>query len=302
MDIDKYLQDVLRSQTLDENGNEMKALRIRRSEVEGLLREKFSASTPAVGFAGSYKKGTMILESYDLDITCYFKNHDTAAGQNLKDIYENARKALGSKYIVEQKPSALRLKGLDQDVHGADFHIDVVPGRFTDDDTKNVYLHRQGDDKVRLMTNPEVHIEHVRNSEVQEAIRLVKYWRERNAIEIKTFVLELLIIDLLKEKKNRQLQTQVTHIWTEFRDHSASLSVKDPANPEGNNLSEFLNENVKYQLKQVSEKTIRQVENNDWESIFGKIKTISDSGKGPALASAIISRQPAQPFKPYGND
>ncbi len=303
MEIDKYLNDVLESQTLDEDGDEMKALRKRRVEVEKLLREKFSESNPAIGYAGSYKKGTMNRESYDLDITCYFKNSDSGAGESLKDIYENMSKVLGSKYVVEPKPSALRLKGLDQDVHGTDFHIDVVPGRFTEDDT-NVYLHRQGDDKVRLKTNPEIHVSHVRDSGVQDAIRLAKLWRDRNGIEIKTFVLELLVIDLLKDKKDRRLQTQLRHLWTELRDHAASISVKDPANPEGNDLSEFLSERVRVQLKQVSERTLRQVDNEDWETIFGKIDTGGDSGRAAALAAAIASRQvaAAKPFKPYAGD
>ena len=226
MDVDKYLEDILKAQTLKDDGEEMKALRSRRDEVEALLRKEFAKSNLVIRYAGSLSKGTMILESYDLDIACYFLNGDTQAGDALKDIFRNVRAALAKKYTVESKTSALRLKGLDGDVHGADFHIDVVPGRFTGDEQKDVYLHRENDEKTRLKTNLQTHVDHVRDSGVRPAIRMVKYWRERNGVEIRTFALELLIIDLLKDKKDRSLQTQLAHVWTEFRDHSASLSAK----------------------------------------------------------------------------
>lgn len=302
MDIDKYLEDVLKSQTLKDDGEEMKALRSRREEVEKLLRKEFAKSNPVIRYAGSYSKGTMIRESYDLDIACYFLNGDTQAGDGLKDIFRNVRDALAKKYAVEPKNSALRLKGLDGDVHGADFHIDVVPGRFTGDEQKDVYLHRENDEKIRLKTNPQTHVDHVRDSGVRDAISMLKYWRERNGIKIKTFVLELLIIDLLKDKKDRRLQTQLAHVWTEFRDHSASLSAKDPANPEGNDLSGFLDESLRTQLRQVSDRTLKLVDAGDWEGIFGKTTASNGAAKAAALSAAIASRATAQPFKPYADE
>ncbi|MBU4311198.1 MAG: nucleotidyltransferase [Candidatus Omnitrophica bacterium] len=299
MDIDKYLSDVLESQTLADDGEEMKALRKRRDEVEKLLRESFKDTNPTIRYAGSFSKKTMIKEYYDLDIACYFPRNDDDAGSALKDIYCNVRDALKKKYVIEPKNSALRLKGLDADVHGEDFHIDIVPGRFTDNDKKDVYLHRENDDKVRLKTNPQIHVEHVRDSGVRDAIRLVKYWRERNGIEIKTFVLEIIVIEMLKDKKDRKLQTQLKHVWTEFRNHSASLSAKDPANPEGNDLAAFLSENIKTQLRQVSEKVLKQVDDEQWESIFGKVADKENSGRTAALAAAISSRPTGQTYKPF---
>jgi hypothetical protein len=298
MDADKYLEDVLKSQTLDDDGEEMKALCKRKGEVEKLLKDKFT-NNPTIRFAGSKTKGTMIRESYDLDITCYFKSEDTQAGDSLKDIYQNVRAALQAKYTVESKASALRLRGLDHDIHGVDFHIDVVPGRFSDDKSKDVFLHRENDDKVRLKTNPDVHVEHVRDSGVRDAIRLAKLWRERNGVGIKSFVLELLVVDLLREKKDRWLQTQMKHLWTEFRDHSASLSVKDPANPEGNDLSSFLGEDVRNQLMQIATRTMEQVDADDWEKVYGKVGKENASAMSSLLSAAITSRPTSQTFKPF---
>ena len=142
-------------------------------------------------------------------------------------------------------------------------------------------------------------MDHVRDSGVRDAIRLVKYWRERNGIEIKTFVLEIIVIETLKDKKDRKLQTQLQHIWTEFRDNSASLSAKDPANPEGNDLAAFLSEDIKTQLRQVSEKTLKQVDDGQWENTFGKVTAKENNTRTSALAAAISSRATGQPHKPY---
>ena len=94
----------------------------------------------------------------------------------------------------------------------------------------------------RLKTNIDVHIEHVRDSGVTDAIRLVKLWKVRNGIVFKHFVLELSVIKLLDGRKRSSLESQLVHVLTEFRDSIDELTVEDPANPEGNDLSDVLDE------------------------------------------------------------
>jgi hypothetical protein len=50
--------------------------------------------------------------------------------------------ALLPKYIVERKASALRLKERSDTGKGRDLRIDVVPGRYVDDQKKGVFLYR----------------------------------------------------------------------------------------------------------------------------------------------------------------
>jgi len=126
---DQYLKDVLKSQNLAEDSDQLTALRDHRSDVEAILRKKFQDSSPTIRYGGSVAKGTLILESYDLDVICYFKHEDTSAGETLKDIYYSTKAALENDYLIEGKPSALRLKSRDVSEWGTDFHIDVVPGK-----------------------------------------------------------------------------------------------------------------------------------------------------------------------------
>ena len=291
-----YLYDVLNSQNLDPDGPEMKALQNERKQVEDILRKRFGSS-PTIKYGGSKSKGTMNKESYDLDIIEYFPRDDTSAGDTLEDIYNNTYDALSEEYLVERKGSALRLTDKNPDTRGKYTHIDVVPGRYIDGEDGDVFLYLSTGEKKRLKTNLEVHIAHVKDSGVIEAIRLMKLWRVRNHVTIKNFALDLLTIKLLKGKKSLLLTDQLISIWQEFRDHSDSLSIKDPANPYGNDLSEMLNDSVKQCLKDIATSTLSILESNGWEAVFGKVEKTDDKDKKESLQR--IAASITRPSKPY---
>ena len=297
---DQYLKDVLKSQNLAEDSDQLKTLRDHRADVEAILRKKFEESSPTIRYGGSVAKGTLILESYDLDVICYFKHEDTSAGETLKDIYYNTKAALQNDYLVEEKPSALRLKSRDVNEWGTDFHIDFVPGRYTDDEQSDTFLYQSSGEKCRLKTNLETHIAHVKDSGVIDAIRLMKLWRVRNGLVaiVKNFALELLTIKLLEGKKGSALTDQMKYVWTELRDNHASLSIEDPANPEGNDLAELLSDAVRQSLSSVASSTLALIEKSGWESVFGSIESEEDADrKSQSLrqaAAAVVT-----PSKPW---
>lgn len=290
MKVSEYLEAVLRQQTLPADGQELKDLRAERKKVEALLRREFEECPPSIRYAGSMAKGTMIRVNYDLDLPAYFGRDDTAAGNSLKEIYDNVKAALEKEYNVTPKTSALRLRTKDGK---ADFHIDVVPGRFVDGEDGDVFIHQALAEKQRLRTNLDTHIEHIRDSGVVDAVRLMKLWRELNTLGAKTFVLELLIVDLLKNKKTSSLEKQLIHVWTEFRDNSDNLSVEDPANPTGNDLSSYL-DSIRSALASAARSTLVKVENEDWEGIFGKVEEESEQEQVASLgriAATVPTRE-----------
>jgi hypothetical protein len=267
----KYLEDILASQTLDPDGQEMKDLRAHRADVEKLLRKKFEQCSPTIRYGGSKAKGTMIKEAYDLDLTCFFGRDDSGAGETLQEIYENVEAALADDYLITRKPSALRLKSKSLSDWATDFHIDVVPGRFIDEKNEDVFLYRSSGEKGRQKTNLDVHIEHVKNSGVTDAIRIEKLWRARNFLSVRHFVLELLTIKLLKSKKSLDLSEQLKHVWTELRDNVDAITIEDPANPNGNDLSELFNASVRQELASTAKRTLEQIERSGWEAVFGPV-------------------------------
>src|SRR6185369_18039134 len=156
MDTEKYLQQILDGQNLDEEQN--KALLAARDEIEELLTEAFKDCNPTIRYGGSKIKRTMIKILFDLDIICYFLHDDTSAGETLEEIYQNVRNLLADNYLVEEKKSALRIKSKASDTYGVDFHVDVVPGRFVDKSKTDAYIYQSLGDKKWLKTNLDTHI------------------------------------------------------------------------------------------------------------------------------------------------
>ncbi len=293
----EYLQAVLKSQTLAKDNQELNNLRRHRAEVEDVIRMDFEKCAPTIRYGGSKAKGTMIRESYDLDIVSYFSCGDTAAGETLEDIYRNMQTTLSRKYLVEPKASALRLKGLSREIYGVDFHIDVVPGRFTDESKTDTFLYQASGEKMRMKTNLDIHIKHVKDSGVIDAIRLMKLWKIRNGLSVRNFVLELFTIDLLKYKKTAALENQIMCVWLKLRDDVDSICVEDPANPTGNDLTDLLSPSIRLGLKSVAKKTLDAIERFGWTVVFGPIEGMDDNRKIEVLRSAAAAT--VVPTKPW---
>lgn len=301
MNANEYLERVLTQQSFGNDDPEMKELRDHRKEIENTLSEHFSKAHPTIRWGGSMAKKTMVRESYDGDMICYFPHDEVGAGSTLEDIFDNVAVALETAYSVERKTSALRVrdpstratKGFAQDLH-----IDVVPGRFTSDEKHDVFLHRSTGDKERLKTNLQVHIDHIRDSGVRPAIRLMKLWNVRNGIEAKTFVLELLVVKLLQEMKDATLDKQLELVWTEFRDNAGHLTVEDPANPRGNDLKPSL-DGIRDRLSSVAATALLHIEESGWQSAFGDVDDVSRDELKQALKTAAgrVTR-PTRPWCP----
>jgi tRNA nucleotidyltransferase (CCA-adding enzyme) len=272
LNINECLQAILAAQDLKEDSAGLKELQSERAKVEKLIRNKFG-SAPIIRYGGSKAKGTLIKEAYDLDIACYLPS-DSAAGETLEDIYKNVRACLAEGFYVEEKTSALRLKAKDPKDYKRDFHIDVVPGRFTDESKADSFIYQKSAEKCRLKTNLDVHIEHIKESGVLDAIRLLKLWKARKALKIKQFVFELLIIDILEGMKSKSFADQLMHVLTKIKENSNPIGVEDPANPSGNDLSAVVKQ-AWSELSAAASSTLESIENSGWEEIFGAVSKSS---------------------------
>ena len=281
----EYLRKILASQEVRSSSDEMKVLRKAKQEVEDTLRAEFTDASPTIRYGGSKAKGTMVLESYDLDITCYFENEDNAAGETLADIFFNVRNALSKAYGLTQKKSAIRLF----DANGSDFHIDVVPGRYTDDSKSDVFLYQAEGEKSRLKTNLQTHIDHISGSGVTDCIKLMKLWALRNGVNVKTFVLELAVVELLKGKSGASIEDQFVHVLTKLKNDIDEIQIVDPANPEGNDLSGVFDNSVRSQLSMVASASLDHVENGNWSNVLGEVVDMDPSEAASSLTAAAAT-------------
>ncbi len=292
----EYLFKVLEKQTLAPGGEELTDLEKRRQDVFAILNREFAGADKTISVAGSFAKGTMIRESYDLDLTCYFGNEDTTAGETLEDIYNNVRKALEKDFRVGPKTSALRVRSGEKDSLDRDFHIDVVPGRYTGTERADAFLYMKSREKCRMKTNLGTHIQHIRFSGCLDEIRLMKLWNVTTGLALKTFVLELATIKILGSSGvPHGLPDRLRFVLEHLRDNADSFTVEDPANPTGNDLCEYLDDQVRDAIKRVARRTIKDIDEKGWEAVYGPLEEPSKSQKAAAIASVVRSN----PSRPY---
>jgi hypothetical protein len=59
--------------------------------------------------------------------------------------------------------------------------------------------------------------------------------------------------------------------WTELRDNIDDITIEDPANPTGNDLSELFNSSIKLELSTRARTTLDLIERYGWEQVFGQV-------------------------------
>lgn len=286
----EYLGKIVEKYSITRESDIAKTLQEARAKVEECIREEFG-DVPTIRYGGSYAKCTMVSTSYDLDILCYFPRDASDPGETLKAVFESVENALETKYVVNPKRTALRIS----EKQGESLHIDVVPGRFVDDSKTEVFLHQNEGEKAYLKTNPDIHISHVVESGVRDAIRLAKIWRDRMAVsEAKTFVLDLLVIKLLEDNKEDTLDVQFKLLLETFRDRSDTLTVEDPAN--GNNDLSSLIDKMREPVRAAADSALKAIEESGWESVFGSID--DDQKSRDAIVRTMVQADTAR-VKPW---
>lgn len=280
-----YLIDLLKSQALGEGCDEWRALDVEAAKIERIIREAYPNSLIMFTHGGSRAKGTMIREDYDLDEVCYFQNDDTAGGDSLEEIYESIAALLAKHYTIRRKRSALRLS----DSKGKDIRVDVVPGRYVDLSSWDVFIHQNEGDKERLKTNIRLHIEHVKESGCTDVIMLTKLWRTRNRVDVKTFPLELLVIEVLKNDNAGDLEARFRRVLTAFAEGIHDLVIEDPANRTGNDLSAALTDGRRRQIAKIASNTLQSVDDHGWEHVFGKLERTSAFPRVQVLQSVAAA-------------
>ncbi len=274
---DEYLREVVAAHTFKRNDQELTDLRQRGKDVRAVLERAYSDKA-VLRYAGSYKKRTMIRDSYDLDVLCYFRRDENVAGETLKAIFEHVRDTLAKEYVVTPKRSALRLEKQGSDETANYTHVDVVPGRFIDDDENDVFVYQNVPDAERLQTNPEIHVNHLRHSGLRKVVKLAKIWRQHTKLDIKTFVLELLIVKILdgKDDEDDELDELFHDFLVEVRDRLNEYPIVDPANS-GNDLNEIFTEDVKSALKDEASRALDVIEESGFEGIFGEAEALENA-------------------------
>ncbi|KAF0185670.1 MAG: Uncharacterized protein FD160_479 [Caulobacteraceae bacterium] len=282
---DQRVRAILQTERLTEQSPEMAPIRTERERVKSLLTEAFGASGVSMRDGGSKAKNTMLKRDHDLDMLYYAHADNDRVGGTLKDIYDNVLGVLAYHYDFTPGTTAVRLFAKGRARTGQGLRIDVVAGRFVEGSSGNVFLHQADGEKSRLMTNPDVHIAHVRDFHSHEAVCACKLWRVANGVRVKQFAFELLCIDLLEARRGMGLSAQVAAVLKDIGRMQSAPAIRDPANS-GNNVSKLLTGASWADLQAAADHSVSLFATHGWEEIIPATVDVVDA---PAVARASVS-------------
>lgn len=171
-------------------------------------------------FSGSLAKGTGINIGTDADI---FISVSSNTPGTLADLYGTLFNAVTQAGYTARKQNV----SIGTTVNG--YKIDLVPGRRQSQygNDHSLYKSKAGS---WTQTNINTHINHVKNSNRIEEIRLSKIWRQLHNLEFPSFYLELTVIEALKYSTAGNLSANFLKVLEFFRDSLPSTRYVDPAN------------------------------------------------------------------------
>ncbi|KKN05510.1 hypothetical protein LCGC14_1086650 [marine sediment metagenome] len=252
MSNEKYLRELLVSQNL--TSNQIENLKNQRDVIVEEIEDDIGGN-PTLFNAGSFAKGTMIQASYDLDIVLYWANNFTYTPRNL---YIEVGSVLQSK---GKTPKSKKV-GWEIPFQG-DFHIDVIPGKKISNKSGYAYLYNKDQD-CRFQSSVKKHVTFVRNSRRQDVIRLMKLWKKRKTVPIKTFILEYIIIESCKGISRNYLEPQLNAAFDFIYDKILSRRILDPANSQ-NVICNDISDEEKHRSRRLANLAL---DADSWEQVF----------------------------------
>lgn len=229
-------------------------LRAVRDELKGILETGWKTQDPRIFYGGSYAKGTMIRESFDLDLVVYFPHSKKFS---VRAFYEGVERRLRDNGLnPARKNVALRLH------YRSGFHVDVVPGRATDKSFTYANLY-SAEDQIPKRTNVKLHVDNVRKSEHLDVIKLLKLWRQRKNVSISSFALDILALRALTASRNESLGNRLDDVLHYIRNTMLQIKLVDPANS-NNVVSDSLSNEQRQSIRAEAERACRA---DSWDEV-----------------------------------
>jgi hypothetical protein len=219
----EYLRQVLAGHELTDR--EREGIQSLRDALYRHLAQRLPGGV-RIYYGGSWAKGTMIRDAYDLDLVVYFPSEPRTP---LDRIFSAVHQALNdTRCEVHPQTVALRLPVTSS------FHVDVVPARAHDTTFQYATIYRNTQPPSTLQTSLEAHIRAVRGTDLAPIVRLLKLWRLRHSVPLKTFALEIVAARALAGKARGDYAAAVLETLRFMAAQMSDVRLEDPANT--NNL------------------------------------------------------------------
>lgn len=220
------------------------------------LREQLRVYLPLEDdfLTGSYARSTILKpkgmsDKFDVDIFIAFNSTDYQASE-LEDLRALVIQKL---HAIKTEHPELGLTGIEElqrrsvgVLFGKNFQIDVVPSlQIEKDKLYKIYDRRTLE---AVYSNPKLHTIMVQEINQREnafqlfvpLVRLIKFWKRKNASYMKSFHLELLATKIFTERGIGSYSDGLQHFFAAAEPYFTTPSVHDPANPGGEPVDSYL--------------------------------------------------------------
>lgn len=253
----QYLEEILSKYNLSDSDEQ--SIRNKRLDYEQLLKKHFPGMIASIYYSGSVGKKTAISPSFDLDLCIYYKE---GSFNTLKEMYTKTRD------VVKLKGSAVEERNVSIKIpQGRGIDIDIVPARIissTKPTEANLYA-RLKDSSIK--TDIPGHIKLISESQCRPIIKLMKIWKYQNNLQFKSFGLELLTIEALKNYQFQDYGDGMWHVLHYIKNNVKTIKLTDPVNS-NNIVSDDITTNEKEALRSAAEITIKRAqEKNSWAEV-----------------------------------
>jgi len=253
MDNEEFLRTVLND--LEPTQSQVDSLLRLRNNIRSCIFEHIGGKK-SMFMAGSFKKDTMIKQHYDLDMFIIW----TPGFMPLKDLFYEVEQALNSKWkLIKKKRVGWRIP------YENEFHVDVIPSIQDIHESDYSYLYNCYK-KKKLKTSMSIHIEQIEKYNRRDVIKLLKLWKYRRNVPIKTFLLEIMTHLACFNVTRRSLSVQLEKVFEYITNNIVENDFYDPANKD-NIISEDISLQEKYKIR---DKAYKALKRKYWGQIFEK--------------------------------
>lgn len=251
MSNEEFFNEILENQEL--TNNQLENMEQLKKKVKNQLSSL--DGDPKFYDGGSLAKGTIISESYDLDVVIYWPKNTKYTLQGISEGVGNHLKKYWTNVYDKTVAWVVPFEG--------NFHIDVVPGRAIDPNFYEANLYRMDNGKP-LHTSLKKHVKFIRQKRRIEVIKLVKLWKVRRNLPFKTFILENIVIMACKTMTRDKIEPQLIQTFQFIYDNIGHISLNDPANPNNIITDGF----TTGQRNAIRNEAKRAIDAKSWSEVF----------------------------------
>jgi hypothetical protein len=268
---DEYLKKVLAEENIKADPDYLKKVLKKRTEMKDWLIEEF-------GFlmvngrsedAGSFSKRTAINSKFDCDIVLPFKKDSyNTLKEMYYDVYERICRKFGNIARVQKQTKGIEVilqAGCDE------IYFDIVPGReinnYAIEKDLNLYVRpdwvwqRGKSFKTNISLQKRLTIN---KPEARRAIKLLKAYRDRNAVNIPTVIIEQSVVKALENNNYGVQYSDTENLLNSMEFIAKKVSVQnivDVANT-NNNLSAKLSTQDRNRISDLLIADVERISNN----------------------------------------